>query len=240
MDYSPPGSSVHGILQARILEGVAISFSRGSSQPRVWICISCIAGGLSPLSHRRSPWFADAFSRFVRCVFHSLNGFLRFTEGLQFVTVLLSVFSFAVVFKKSSASQHRVLPLFSSRRLTVSCPTVRSLIYLGMIFVCNLWGGGPSFFCCLWVSGFPSTICWRHYPVPLCSLHVLSRLTPCARLSLYQHHTVFHFIFWNSFLVKVTFIFSLLYYCYTGKNLYFLFRRNVSISHFLALFTALI
>ena len=32
--YSQPGSSVHGILQARILEWVAISFSRGSSQPR--------------------------------------------------------------------------------------------------------------------------------------------------------------------------------------------------------------
>ena len=31
---SPPGSSVHGISQARILEWVAISFSRGSSQPR--------------------------------------------------------------------------------------------------------------------------------------------------------------------------------------------------------------
>ena len=30
MDYSPPGSSVHGILQTRILEWVAISFSRGS------------------------------------------------------------------------------------------------------------------------------------------------------------------------------------------------------------------
>ena len=34
MDYSLPGSSVHGILQARILEWVAISFSRGSSWPR--------------------------------------------------------------------------------------------------------------------------------------------------------------------------------------------------------------
>ena len=32
MDYSLPGSSVHGILQARILEWVAVSFSRGSSQ----------------------------------------------------------------------------------------------------------------------------------------------------------------------------------------------------------------
>ena len=36
MDYSPPGSSVHGILQARILESVAIPFSRGSSWPRDW------------------------------------------------------------------------------------------------------------------------------------------------------------------------------------------------------------
>ena len=34
IDYSPPGFSVHGILQARTLEWVAISFSRGSSQPR--------------------------------------------------------------------------------------------------------------------------------------------------------------------------------------------------------------
>ena len=34
MDYGPPGSSVHGILQARILEWVAISFSRASSWPR--------------------------------------------------------------------------------------------------------------------------------------------------------------------------------------------------------------
>ena len=34
MGCSPPGSSVHGILQARILEWVAISFSRGSSRPR--------------------------------------------------------------------------------------------------------------------------------------------------------------------------------------------------------------
>ena len=45
LDCSPPGSSVHGISQARILEWVAISFSRGSSWPRDQTCISCIAGG---------------------------------------------------------------------------------------------------------------------------------------------------------------------------------------------------
>ena len=39
MDCSPPGSSIHGIFQSRILEWVAISYSRGSSQPREGIHI---------------------------------------------------------------------------------------------------------------------------------------------------------------------------------------------------------
>ena len=45
MDCSPPGSSVHGILQARILEWVVISFSRGSYLPKDQthvFCVSCI------------------------------------------------------------------------------------------------------------------------------------------------------------------------------------------------------
>ena len=44
MDCSPPGSSVHGLLQARILEWVATPFSRGSSQPRDGTWVSCMAG----------------------------------------------------------------------------------------------------------------------------------------------------------------------------------------------------
>ena len=45
MDCSLPGSSVHGILQARMLEWVAISFSRRSSRPRDQTHIPCITGG---------------------------------------------------------------------------------------------------------------------------------------------------------------------------------------------------
>ena len=44
MNGSPPGNSVYGILQARILEWLAISFSRGSSPPRDRTRVSCIAG----------------------------------------------------------------------------------------------------------------------------------------------------------------------------------------------------
>ena len=44
MDCSCPGSSVHGILQAEVLEWVAIPFSRGSSHPRAQTQVSCIVG----------------------------------------------------------------------------------------------------------------------------------------------------------------------------------------------------
>ena len=44
MDYSHPGSSIHGILQARIPEWLAISYSRESCQPRDQIRVPCIAG----------------------------------------------------------------------------------------------------------------------------------------------------------------------------------------------------
>ena len=50
--YSPPGSSVYGISQARILERVVISFSRRFSRPRDWTSVSCIGRpGSSPLRH---------------------------------------------------------------------------------------------------------------------------------------------------------------------------------------------
>ena len=50
-----PRVSVHEILQARILECVAIPSSRGSSQPRNQTQVSCIAGGLYHLSYQGSP-----------------------------------------------------------------------------------------------------------------------------------------------------------------------------------------
>ena len=57
MDCSPPGSSVHGILQAKIVEWVAIPSSRGSSQPRDQTQVSCITVNSLPfgLSHLLLP-----------------------------------------------------------------------------------------------------------------------------------------------------------------------------------------
>ena len=62
MDCSPPGSFVHGILWARILEWVALSFSRGSSRPRDWTLVFLVVSSLLycrwilyKLSHQGSP-----------------------------------------------------------------------------------------------------------------------------------------------------------------------------------------
>ena len=68
LDCSPPGSSVHGILQTRILQWVAISFSRGSSRPRNQTHISCVScTGRQILYHLGSPkkeWFpSKVYSR---------------------------------------------------------------------------------------------------------------------------------------------------------------------------------
>ena len=57
MDCCPPRSSVRGILQARILEWVAIPFSRGSSWPRDWTLVSCIAGRFLPSEPSGKPTF---------------------------------------------------------------------------------------------------------------------------------------------------------------------------------------
>ena len=64
MDCSPPcSSSVHGILQARILEWVAIPLSRGSSRLRDQTQVSCIEGRFfSHLSHQGNPLHIKPFA----------------------------------------------------------------------------------------------------------------------------------------------------------------------------------
>ena len=65
MGCSQPGSSVHGILKARILEWVAIPFSRGSSQPRNWTRVYYIAGGYFPAwATREAPLVTNSSTSF--------------------------------------------------------------------------------------------------------------------------------------------------------------------------------
>ena len=62
-DSLQPHYIVHGILQARTLEGVAISFFRGSSRPRDWTQVSCIPGRFFNIWATREAWDYDTVNR---------------------------------------------------------------------------------------------------------------------------------------------------------------------------------
>ena len=69
MDFSLPGSSIHGIFQARILEWVAISFSRGTSRPRDWTQVSCIVGRrLTVWVTREAHYISNIWNYFISCI----------------------------------------------------------------------------------------------------------------------------------------------------------------------------
>ena len=74
MDRSPPGSSVHAIFQARILEWVAISSSRGSSPSRDWTRVSCIGGRFFTTAPPRKPLllFRAAQTKHLQAIFFSI------------------------------------------------------------------------------------------------------------------------------------------------------------------------
>ena len=63
MDCSPPGSSVHGISQARILERVVISSSRGLSCSRDWTCVSCVSCTGRQIFHHWASWEAHVYGK---------------------------------------------------------------------------------------------------------------------------------------------------------------------------------
>ena len=84
MDCSPPGSSVHGIFQARKLEWVAISYSRGSSSPRNQThvsCVSCIGRWILYHQHDlRCPIFVQSLiTMFATLWITACQDFLSFT-----------------------------------------------------------------------------------------------------------------------------------------------------------------
>ena len=81
MDCSLPDSSVHGIFQTRILEWVAISFSRGSSQPRDWTWVSCIAGRLFTIWATRETWTMINAAKYLCLISFSVPLFLLWTSN---------------------------------------------------------------------------------------------------------------------------------------------------------------
>ena len=73
VDCSPPGFSVHGVFQARILEWVAISFSRASSPPRDRTQVSCIGGRCFTLWATREAIWYIRWSHFITYIFKACD-----------------------------------------------------------------------------------------------------------------------------------------------------------------------
>ena len=105
MNCSPSGSSVYRILQARILEWVAILFSGGSSQPRDWTRVSCLAGRFFIVEPPGKPKYALQMSEDINtdllpelnCQWKVLTDVRhreRFRWILSFITLLCSIVVF--------------------------------------------------------------------------------------------------------------------------------------------------
>ena len=78
MDCSPPGSSIHGILQSRILEGVVISSSRRSSQPKDQTPVSCVPRTGRLILYHWATWEAQEHTDKVKMSFLTKNGSMLF------------------------------------------------------------------------------------------------------------------------------------------------------------------
>ena len=86
MDCSPPGSSIHGIFQARVLELVATSFYKGSSQPRLNSGLLHCRQTLYHLSHQGSYELNHSFSELCGC--SELHQILSISSSLRFLSKL--------------------------------------------------------------------------------------------------------------------------------------------------------
>ena len=91
MDCSSPDSSVHGILQTRILEWVAIPFSRGSSQPRDQTPVFCIAGRFFTVWATREAQMCVCVCVCV-CVFKLISEWKILFFKMELCKLALSVF----------------------------------------------------------------------------------------------------------------------------------------------------
>ena len=87
MDCSLPGNSLHGILQARILQRVAISYSRGFSWPRDQTCVSCIG--------RWIPYYCATWEAQKFCYLFSIGKWSLKNVYVVYYLLLLPIQSFS-------------------------------------------------------------------------------------------------------------------------------------------------
>ena len=123
-DCSPPDSSVQGILQPRILEWVAISFSRGSSRPRDQTQVSCIVGRFLLSDLLESPRNRSSGGSLLQ----SWRGvpFLWISGGKKKVVLIVDLGGSAPIAQShfSKAKVFQTLPFLEFFSCECSCPRI--------------------------------------------------------------------------------------------------------------------
>ena len=132
MNYSPAGFSFHETLQARILEWVAISFSRGSSQPRHWTLGSCIADRFFTIWATRKAPFSSV-------------------QSLSCVQLFMTSW---VAGRQASLSINNSQSLLKFMSIELVMPSNHLILYLPLLFL-------PSMFPSIRVFSNESVICIR-------------------------------------------------------------------------------
>ena len=139
LDWSPPGSSIRGIFQTRILGWVAISLSRASSWPRDRAQVSCISCTGRWILYHHTPW--EALSIAIQVVNHVAlisNNKLRIFKSdmlfyiLEYVihktTILFKKFSYTVFCKKESFCLYITQMCLISTKYSVKYRTFNSYV----------------------------------------------------------------------------------------------------------------
>ena len=152
MGCSLPGSSIHGILKARILEWVAILFSRGRSPARDWTRVSCIEGGHFDLWATREANQIPHFSGFVLTIASVWNTPLWFQPNPRlWLTVSISLQSLSLQLRLPHSVYYCLAPSVSPSSQNVSFRRARTFLW-SLLFLNHLkW--------CL-VQKRGSSVCW--------------------------------------------------------------------------------
>ena len=155
MDYT-----VHGILQARILEWVAVPFSRGSSQPRDRTQVSCVAGGLFTSWTTREVqeyWSGKPLLQWIFLTQESNRCLQLSYQGSPYVYMCIYTYKYFGCAGFLVAA-HRLLLGAVSRGSSLLQRTGFSLWWL--LLLCSTGSGCTSFHgCSIWALGHGSSSC---------------------------------------------------------------------------------
>ena len=137
MDCSPPGSSVHGLLQARILDWVAIPFFRGSSQPRDRTWVSCTAGRFFTVWATREALCVIPHTRANSRRLKGLNvkkQSLIFLQKISWLYIELLVGNNIFFFKKSAKYERKDSHRYYFKKLFASLMSTNCISFIHLYF----------------------------------------------------------------------------------------------------------